>query len=372
MATMDQITGLTEALQKISTDIATLTTNSNNALTRIETKADNNAVNVETIRVNVETIRGNLEDCVKRLEVDFDMNNQSSRLKLLWDGISMVDQEFGKEVGKEGRVTKLEEEFGKDGRLKKLEDKFGDKYDIMLLYVETLQIEVNKELAQVKQELGKHVDAFRLQESTLGTMQLDLTAKTSRLEGAISGAYAAVQQASTGVPGASQGGSGGGFRRMPLDSDKKFEGIPKLTGNEPTSDILEWKRRIEILIESSVPGSMEALSDVSKRTEPMFSDDIASSAYSLVLNVLNRELYPFLMNKATGRADGVLRTVEPRRGVEAWRVLWEDLGRKDPQSIHVEFIKLTRPKQVAKTSQMAAWLSRWETRLTELQEHDPT
>ena len=76
------------------------------------------------------------------------------------------------------------------------------------------------------------------------------------------------------------------------------------------------------------------------------------------------------MLKLAGKADGVLRTIDSRRGVEAWRSLWEEIGRKDAQSIHVEFIKLTCPKEVAKISQMQSWLNRWEVRLDELQAFD--
>ena len=84
-----------------------------------------------------------------------------------------------------------------------------------------------KGAASNDEKMTHYESIFQKHEQVITQLQLDLTAKTSRLEGAITGAYAAMQ-----TRGA-QGGSGeGGRRRIALDNGKKFEAISKLSGNE--------------------------------------------------------------------------------------------------------------------------------------------
>ena len=49
-----------------------------------------------------------------------------------------------------------------------------------------------------------------------------------------------------------------------------------------------------------------------------------------------------MMLKMGGRADTIMRKIGPRMGLEAWRSVWKVIGRKDEQSLHEEFVKLTK------------------------------
>ena len=82
----------------------------------------------------------------------------------------------------------------------------------------------------------------------------DLERRSSLLEGAVQGAYAAVQAVG---PGSGTGGSSGHSRT--LSQEKALSDIGKIMGNESVSSLLEWKRKIAIIIDTILPGAYSVL-----------------------------------------------------------------------------------------------------------------
>ena len=72
-----------------------------------------------------------------------------------------------------------------------------------------------------------------------------------------------------------------------------------------------------------------------------------------VLSKLNNQLYALMMVKMGGRAETLMKSMDHRCGLEAWRIVWNEIGRKDEQSMHTEFIKCTEPGQSKNISELS-------------------
>ena len=79
-----------------------------------------------------------------------------------------------------------------------------------------MQAEVQTEVSNIYKGAAAHDNQMTKYESVIMQLQTDLVAKTSRLEGAITGAYAATQATNS----ASTSGDGN-RRRVPLDENNK-------------------------------------------------------------------------------------------------------------------------------------------------------
>ena len=137
------------------------------------------------------------------------------------------------------------------------------------------------------------------------------------------------------------------------------------------TDILEWKRKTDILIITTIPGSIGTLQWAEKKEEVITAELISSQHDYHITHKLNQELYSFMMLKMGGRADTIMRKIDPRMGLEAWRSVWKVIGPKDQQSLHEEFIKLTNVPVQKKLSTLTSFITKWEVRLDELYVIDP-
>ena len=86
---------------------------------------------------------------------------------------------------------------------------------------------------------------------------------------------------------------------------------------------------------------------------------------------INSEWYRLITTKVTGRADGIIRPVDPRSGLEAWRKLWAHIGCRDIESVQEEYLRLQEPKPISKESLINDFLRKWELRLQEIYNIDP-
>ena len=121
-------------------------------------------------------------------------------------------------------------EIGAAGRITAIEQKLSDSYDSLVEGVKKLDLELKDKLLAVDrmskanaEKMSTYETQFRLHQSSIEQVQSDITAKTSRLEGAISGAYAQVQSQAQSQSSGSQSGS-----RFTLDSEKKFDCLLKI------------------------------------------------------------------------------------------------------------------------------------------------
>ena len=304
MANMSQVAGLTDALQRLENMITTVTAR----VAAVETVVTNVSMTVDATN---SALKSNIESLT-------DLKSSTEELR----------RTTATEIGAAGRITAIEK-------------KLSDSYDSLVEGVRKLDSELKDKLQAVDrmsianaEKMSAYETQFRLHQSSIEQVQQDVTAKTSRLEGAISGAYAQVQSQAQGHQSGMQSGS-----RNTLDSKKKFDCLAKITGDETVTDILEWKRKTEILINTTIPGSLGTLHWAEKKGTVITAEIISSEQDFQITHKLNQELYSFMMLKMGGRADTIMRKIDPRMGLEAWRSVWKVIGRKDEQSLHEEFIK---------------------------------
>ena len=196
-------------------------------------------------------------------------------------------------------------------------------------------------------------------------MDRNVTAKVGQLEGGIAAAIASAHR-----PG-STGAGGGGSRQIPLDQDRRFEHMKAIDGSENVSVIVEWRRKLEIFIEAAIPGAKAELEWARQEELIISTAEIEQRVNKPVAYRLNAELYTLMMGKMSGRADGALRSVDSRQGLEAWRMVWKFLGNKDRQALRMEYRKLNAPAQIKKISDITFFLTIWETRMSELAAANP-
>ena len=337
MANMSQVAGLTDALTRLETMISALDTK----LAGVEAKTDNIGNSVDATNLALKSNIDNLGD----------LNRSTEELR---------------------KTTAAE--IGASGRIAAIEQKLSDSYDTLVDGVRKLDKELRDKLTSVDKmsalnadKMNAYENQFRVHQASIEQVQQDVIAKTSRLEGAISGAYAQVHSQAQGQQSNIAGNS-----RNTLDSEKKFDVMAKITGDEPVSDILEWKRKIGILIETTIPGALGIFEWAEKQIAEITAEVIAFDHDYPVTHKLNQQLYSFMMLKMGGRADVIMRKIDPRMGLEAWRSVWKVIGRKDEQSMHEEFIKLTNVPMQKKLSTLTGFITRWEVRLDELFVIDPT
>ena len=96
------------------------------------------------------------------------------------------------------------------------------------------------------------------------------------------------------------------------------------------------------------------------------SEEINSSLSPKVAHRLNQDIYTLMMNKMSGRADGALRAIDSRQGLEAWRMIWTFIGKRDRQSLREEYRKITNPAVLKKLSDVAFFIQLWENRMSEI------
>ena len=200
-------------------------------------------------------------------------------------------------------------------------------------------------------------------EGKVKTIREDLERRTNLLEGAVQGAYAAVQSSTAG-----SNAGGGGVKRS-LSQEKAVESIGKIMGNESVTSLLDWKRRLMIIIDTVLPGAFMAFETVEKSTSPIDATFISQcqSVDAGVLGKLNGQLYALMMVKMGGRAEILMKSVDHRQGLETWRIVWNEIGRKDELSLHAEFMKCTDPKQTKRVAELSSDILRWEKRMLDMQ-----
>ena len=108
---------------------------------------------------------------------------------------------------------------------------------------------------------------FQIHEDKLKQLQSELDSKVSRMEGAISGVHAATANAA-----GSARGSSGGDKTFPLDNDKKLDHIAVINGSEKISELFDWRRRCEIQINGTFPGSIEVFEWLHTIKKPITSE----------------------------------------------------------------------------------------------------
>ena len=261
-------------------------------------------------------------------------------------------------------VKELQETLGNKGRIELIENKLGATYDTAMKALEAQRIEVVKKVAQIDVKILDFETASVENDTQVQKIKDDLERRTNLLEGAVNGAYAAVQS----VQGSGNGSGGGGKSGRSLSQEKALESIGKILGNESVTSLLEWKRKLMIIIDTVLPGAYIAFEVVEKSKIPIGATFIGecTTADAAVMSKLNSQLYALMMVKMGGRAEILMKSMDHRLGLEAWRLVWSEIGRKDELSLHAEFMRCTDPRQTKKLSELSTDILRWEKRMVDM------
>ena len=293
-------------------------------------------------------------------------NTLSSQTAALSKGADYTNDELEK------TRTQLRLELGTGGKIAEIEENMKAAFNAAQETVKNLDVQVKTNLEVLETTAIKQGERQAFMETVsakhdreMKTMGDELNTKTSELQGAVQGAYAAASIASQ----SNAGGSGGpGQSRFPLDGEKKFDSIEMITGNENLSQIQNWQRRIAIMINSSMMGAGDELAWAETVKERIPTSEIQTRGPIAIR--LNQQLYSLLMMKVGGKADAALRTVNPNEGLEGWRVVIAEILKRDKESLHQEWLKCIKPDQIQKSADITSWLNRWDVRLADLQKAD--
>ena len=344
MTTIDQIPGLREILVQLEAKTDELRTNTDISLIAQSARIDSMSSAIDLkIGDTAERARSNLtaiDELTTKLQRE----------------LTQLRQEFVNEIGSKGRIDAIE-------------TKLGATYDASMAALNEQRLEVVKKVAQIDGKILDFESAAIDSENKVKAIQNDLDRRAQVLEVAVQGAYAAVQ-----AVGPSAGGGSGGSSKT-LSQERALSDIGKITGGESVTSLLDWKRKISIIIDTVLPGAFSILEWCEKSKTAINTESMTAAVDRLavsplepkVMGKLNAQLYALMMVKMGGRAETIMKSIDHRCGLEAWRQVWDEIGRKDEQSLHAEFIRCTDVKQTKKTSELSSDIIRWEKRLNDLQ-----
>ena len=309
---------------------------------------------------------------IDNLSAEFTKGGRLEILEKKWAEAHAEFEEKMKTYSKsvDDRIAKLDAQFVKGGKLNELETAWTKTHEDMKKDMQTFKDRMDEAINHQGRQSSIHseaIDKYQKQlsvhEQVFVNLKYELDVKTAKLDGAVASAMGSLTAQTHSTEGHERRST------RTLDSEKKFEATELISGSETISAIKEWKRKFTILLDSTVGGALEALEWAEAQVEDI---DLAlietEPAMKTVLLRLNKELYALLMIKCSGTSATSLRSVNFRKGLEAWRRLWTELGRRDNESLREEYRLLTNPsKSIPKASNIAEFLDAWETAVSELE-----
>ena len=142
--------------------------------------------------------------------------------------------------------------------------------------------------------------------------------------------------------------------------------VVKISGNEPVHELIEWYDRVLTKLESCMPGARDVLVLVMEHKIPLTFDDLSRIEPKRIAHRLNSELYSWLYNVCTLKAWTFLKSVPQGQGLEAFRLVYQQVTRRTPQQLEAEFRFLNKPEGPKLISDVSHWLVSWENRLSML------
>ena len=309
---------------------------------------------------------------IDNLSAEFTKGGRLEILEKKWAEAHAEFEEKMKTYSKsvDDRIAKLDAQFVKGGKLNELETAWTKTHEDMKKDMQTFKDRMDEAINHQGRQSSIHseaIDKYQKQlsvhEQVFVNLKYELDVKTAKLDGAVASAMGSLTAQTHSTEGHERRST------RTLDSEKKFEATELISGSETISAIKEWKRKFTILLDSTVGGALEALEWAEAQVEDI---DLAlietEPAMKTVLLRLNKELYALLMIKCSGTSATSLRSVNFRKGLEAWRRLWTELERRDNESLREEYRLLTNPsKSIPKASNIAELLDAWETAVSELE-----
>ena len=217
---------------------------------------------------------------------------------------------------------------------------FEEKFKLMFEYLATLR---------------SHVDTQNA--STNGQMGTLLATQSSRLFGDDGG-------------GGSRGGDG---KANPLVTNKLFDNLGRLSGNEDHAVMDDWYDEVERNFELLMPHSAKVLQWAHKSPETVGFELMNGEQNPGLVMKISRELYALLMNKTEDKAKSHVKILTPQDGLEASRSMRMALSRRDGQRLQAKFDALTtqlKPVPMSELKNLSTLLAKWEKELKDFEALD--
>ena len=219
-----------------------------------------------------------------------------------------------------------------------------------------------KSVTNIEQKVNEHYD---LMSRDVQAIKTELNTQLLVVQAQVSTAITT----SSAMGGSGSGGnSGGGGGRWTLDTDKRLQHVPNLTGSEPLHEVKEWFEKTIIKLESAAPGAKKVLKELMMMKVPVEMSDINSMSDTRAAHKLNCELYSWFSNVLSGKAWSHVVNIDSGEGLEAWRQLQGKLTRMGAQQVLAEHMWLHAPEPTPKkNTDIPVFINAWEKRIRELE-----
>ena len=199
--------------------------------------------------------------------------------------------------------------------------------------------------------------------TTLQEHKAAMKAEGISVQGQLHGALSAV-----GTQGLGGGSGGGGPKMENLATHRLMMSIKDISGEETYEALDDWYADITGNVELLMPGSKTVLNWAEKRLDATIGqEELASQGDASFIAKLGRELFVLLRTKtaAGSKARAQLKLLEIHQGLEGWRLIRNNIAKRDTQRLQREFSALSKlaPMKMDNFHHFATALTSWEGQL---------
>ena len=161
------------------------------------------------------------------------------------------------------------------------------------------------------------------------------------------------------------GGGGGGGGSGHLATCKLMTNVSVISGGENFNELDDWYTTITINTEMEIPGAKRIL-DWAQCTKTQITPEVILERQDKVIcDKLGREIYLFLHQKTSGSAKAYVRTLEAHEGLEGWRLIRQNLVKRDAHRLQAEWDNLIEFRNIKMSDMcdLSTYIATWEAEL---------
>ena len=235
--------------------------------------------------------------------------------------------------------------------------------------------DVKNKVQQYELELGKNTEAHGMfkhlideLDVSMANLRIHVDKTAAEANGQMGALLATVQNAGPRLEG-----SGGGGHKGPLVTNRIFDNLARLSGNEDHKVIDDWYDEVERNFELLLPGSSAVMIWALKQDDKITYTLMSHEANAHFMLKVSRELFAVMMNRTEDKAKSHVKVLTPQDGLEAWRSVRNALNRRDGQRLQAEFENLTthmKPIAITELKTLNTLLAKWEKELGDFEAID--
>lgn len=264
--------------------------------------------------------------------------------------------------------TAMKSLAGLEARLQKSVNPIITGWDGVKDNVETYRLELQ---ANRKQHEGFE-EKFKLMFESLATLRSHVDTQNASTNGQM-GTLLATQSSRLFGDDGGGGSRGGDGKANPLVTNRLFDNLGRLSGNEDHAVMDDWYDEVERNFELLMPHSAKVLQWAHKSPDTVDFELMNGEQNPGLVMKISRELYALLMNKTEDKAKSHVKILTPQDGLEAWRSMRMALSRRDGQRLQAEFDALTtqlKPVPMSELKNLSTLLAKWEKELKDFEALD--